>query len=604
MKKSKKAAKKKPIKQKATKKKVAKQRPAKKIANKKKAAPAGRRNRVGEAPSSEQSEQRPEEKGTPARSGVVKRKVANHEKAATGKRAGGAVTAQDLAQRQRDISISEFFTKNRHLLGFDNPRRALLAAVKEAVDNSLDACEEARKLPRVSVELREVGEDRFRVVVTDNGPGIVRAQIPKIFGKLLYGSKFHALKQTRGQQGIGISAAGMYGQITTGKPVAITSRTRRGAPAHYYEIQIDTRKNQPVIVKDASEDWEVEGRGTRVEIELEGRYQKGRYSVDAYLQQTALANPHVDVTYLPPKGDPVRFSRVVDRLPDEPKEIKPHPHGVELGALQNSLKSAKGRRLSSFLTQAFSRVSPRAAQEILAVSELKGEGKCHLLRPEEIERLHEAMGRTKLMAPPTDCLSPIGEPLILQSLAEQVKADFYTAVSRRPSVYRGNPFLVEAGLAYGGDLPTDQLVTLFRFANRVPLLFQQSACAMTEAAVRTDWRSYGLSQSRGALPTGPAVLLVHVASVWVPFTSESKEAVADYDEIVREIRLALQECGRKLGRFVSRRRKEAEADRKRSYIEKYIPYIGEALQEILSINQARRTRLEGKLKDLLERSRR
>jgi DNA topoisomerase-6 subunit B len=213
------------------------------------------------------------------------------------------------------------------------------------------------------------------------------------------------------------------------------------------------------------------------------------------------------------------------------------------------------------------------------------------------------MGQTKLMSPPTDGLSPIGEPLILKSVGEQVDADFYTAVSRRPSVYRGNPFLVEAGLAYGGDLPADQLVTLVRFANRVPLLFQQSACAISDAVVRTDWRSYGLSQSKGALPSGPAVLLVHVASVWVPFTSESKEAVADYEEIVREIRLALQECGRKLGMFVKRRKREAEAERKRSYIEKYIPTIGEALQEILSFNQTKRTRLENKLKGLLERSR-
>ncbi len=540
----------------------------------------------------------------PGKAAAAERKVAEEAAPPREKRTVKAATAQDLAQRQREISISEFFTKNRHLLGFDNPRRALLAAVKEAVDNSLDACEEARKLPEVSVELREVGEDRFRIIVTDNGPGIVRAQIPKIFGKLLYGSKFHALKQTRGQQGIGISAAGMYGQITTGKPVTITSRTRRSAPAHYYEIQIDTRKNQPIIVKDAEEAWEGEGRGTRVEIELEGRYQKGRHSVDAYLAQTALANPHVKIGYRPSKGDPAQFPRVVDSLPEEPKEIRPHPHGVELGVLQNMLKSAKGKRLSAFLGQAFCRVSSRAAQEIVAASGLKPESKCHLLRPDETERLYAALGQTKLMAPPTDCLSPIGEELILQSLSEQVEADFYTAVSRRPAVYRGNPFLVEAGLAYGGEMPADQLITLIRFANRVPLLFQQSACAISEAAIRTDWRSYGLSQSKGALPTGPVLLLVHVASVWVPFTSESKEAVADYDEIVKEIRLALQECGRKLGRFVSRRRKEAEAERKRSYIEKYIPYIGEALQEILAINQNKRTRLEGKLKDLLERSRR
>jgi DNA topoisomerase-6 subunit B len=536
--------------------------------------------------------------------GVAKRKIAASGDSGKSKAVKSAATAKDLALRQREISISEFFTKNRHLLGFDNPRRALLAAVKEAVDNSLDACEEAGRLPEISVALQEVAEDRIRILVEDNGPGIVRAQIPKIFGKLLYGSKFHALKQTRGQQGIGISAAGMYGQLTTGKPVAITSRSRPGGPAHYYEIQIDTQKNQPIIVKESEVEWDHPARGTRVEIELEGRYQKGRHSVDAYLQQTAMANPHVDIRYLPPKGEEMRFPRVVDELPEDPKEIKPHPHGVELGVLQTLLKGAKGRRLSGFLTDAFCRVSPRAAQEIIEQGDLKREAKCHLMRVEEVERLYAAMAKAKLMAPPTDCLSRIGEPLILKSLSEQIEADFYTATSRRPAVYRGNPFLVEAGLAYGGEMSADQLVTLARFANRVPLLFQQSACAITDAVVRTDWRSYGLSQSKGALPSGPAVILVHVASVWVPFTSESKEAVADYDEIVREIRLALQECGRKLGIFVKRRKREAEAERKRSYIEKYIPTIGEALQEILSFNEKKRTRLENKLKDLLERSRR
>jgi len=311
-----------------------------------------------------------------------------------GKAVKGGTTAQDLALRQREISVSEFFTKNRHLLGFDNPRRALLAAVKEAVDNSLDACEESGRLPEISVELREVAEDRIRIIVEDNGPGIVRAQIPKIFGKLLYGSKFHALKQTRGQQGIGISAAGMYGQLTTGRPVAITSRSRPGGPAHYYEIQIDTQKNQPIILKESEAEWDHPARGTRVEIELEGRYQKGRHSVDAYLQQAALANPHVDIRYLPPKGEETRFARVVDQLPEEPKEIKPHPNGVELGVLQSLLKAAKGRRLAGFLSDAFCRVSPRAAQEIIANGDIRTDTKCHLPRLEEDARLFTAMGQT------------------------------------------------------------------------------------------------------------------------------------------------------------------------------------------------------------------
>src|SRR3989344_1183279 len=158
--------------------------------------------------------------------------------------------AYELAKRQKEISVAEFFTKNRHLLGFDNKRKALLMAVKEAVDNSLDACEEARVLPEISVEIIQMSEFKYKVIIEDNGPGIVKKQIPNIFAKLLYGSKFHTMKQARGQQGIGISAAVLYGQLTTGKPARITSRTSPKQPPHYFELHINTQQNRPEIMLD------------------------------------------------------------------------------------------------------------------------------------------------------------------------------------------------------------------------------------------------------------------------------------------------------------------------------------------------------------------
>jgi DNA topoisomerase-6 subunit B len=238
-----------------------------------------------------------------------------------------------MARRQREISVAEFFTKNRHLLGFDNPRKALLTTIKEGVDNSLDACEEAGILPDIQVVIAPgTAEDRFRVAIEDNGPGIVKAQIPRIFAKLLYGSKFHRLKMSRGQQGIGISAAGMYGQLTTGKPIAITSKTSPRKPAHHYELEIDTRRNEPRILVDDTVEWPV-ARGTRVEIELEAKYQKGRQSVDEYLEQTAIANPHVSLRLTTPEGQTLEYPRGADQLPAETREFKPHPHGDELGLL-------------------------------------------------------------------------------------------------------------------------------------------------------------------------------------------------------------------------------------------------------------------------------
>jgi DNA topoisomerase-6 subunit B len=512
-------------------------------------------------------------------------------------------TAESMATRQREISVSEFFTKNRHLLGFDNPQKALLTAIKEAVDNSLDACEEAGILPTLKVDIQQLAEDRFRIAVEDNGPGIIKAQIPKIFGKLLYGSKFHTLKQARGQQGIGISAAGMYGLLTTGKSIAITSRTGPGKPAHYYEIQIDTRKNVPQVIADTVVDW-APPHGTRVEIELVGTYKRGRHSVDDYVRQTAIANPHCEIFYTFPGGDGAQhFPRGSYSLPPEPREIKPHPYGVELGALIRMMKESSARQLSVALQRAFSRVSSRVAQEICEAAQLRPNSNPHLIAVHEAERLYKAINSVKIMSPPTNCLSPIGEEQILAGLQKEIPASFYTAITRSPSVYRGNPFQVEIGMAYGGGLPAEELVDLLRFANRVPLQYQQSACGITKAVLSIDWRSYGLSQSKGALPTGPLVLFIHIASAWVPFTSESKEAIAAYPEIIRELRLALQDCGRRLSGHIRAHRRAVDEEKKRSYIEKYIPHIGIALREILGFSEKVETDLVATLKDTLELSR-
>jgi DNA topoisomerase-6 subunit B len=511
-------------------------------------------------------------------------------------------TAESIGRRQREISVAEFFQKNRHLLGFDNPAKALLTATKEAVDNSLDACEEAGILPEIAVAIEELAEDRFRLSITDNGPGIVRGQIPKVFGKLLYGSKFHILRQSRGQQGIGISAAGMYAQLTTGQPIRITSRTGRSRPAHFFEIQIDTTRNEPKVLTDREVEWDQE-HGTRVEMDIAGTYKKGRRSVDDYVVQTALANPHATVHYRPPKGDEFHRERLTSELPREPLAIRPHPYGVELGVLISMLRGTKGRTLRGALQQDFSRVSAKVAEEICRAAGLSPEVKPRSLAVAQVEALFRAIPKVKVMAPPASTIVPIGEALILEGLKQTLKADFYTSTTRPPAVYRGNPFIVEAGLAYGGDLPGEELIDLWRFANRVPLQYQQSACAITRGALTTDWRNYGMQQGKGALPAGPMVLFVHVASVWVPFTSESKEAIASYPEIIKELRLGLQEVGRRLGAFLSHRRRLAEAEQKRSYITSYIPHIGIALREILGLSKQEEERVVKTLTETLERTR-
>lgn len=546
-------------------------------------------------------------------------------------------TAESMGKAQRSISVSEFFAKNRHLLGFDNPRKALLTTVKEAVDNALDACEEAGILPVIHVVVTQVSETHFIVSVRDNGPGIVKNQIPNIFGKLLYGSKFHRLRMSRGQQGIGISAAGMYGLLTTGRPVRITSRIGKRANAHYYELKIDTRKNKPEIIRDDVVEWDGIDHGTQVEIELEAKYQRGRQSVDEYLLQTAVANPHVTFFYTAPGGREEKYAGKIGELPPIPHEVQPHPYGVELGVLIKMLQETSARSVQQFLTSEFSRVTPRVAKEIIETAAKtdgsRAGGLTVKTRPTRVDAdmakaIFTSIAETKILAPNTNCVVPIGEEQLICGLKEVVDAEFYVAASRRPAVYRGNPFVIEVGLAYGRNESKDQRqerlikeidagdtdkngnenaerqsAKVMRLANRVPLQYQQGACAIHKSVLGMNWRLYGMQQARGALPTGDLVLVIHMGSVWVPFTSESKEAIASYPEILRELRLALQECGRKLGKYIRKTVRIRQELKKHSYIEKYIPAIGEALKDILALKDKQVDKVCKDLKNILERSR-
>ncbi|MBW2977016.1 DNA topoisomerase VI subunit B [Candidatus Woesearchaeota archaeon] len=510
--------------------------------------------------------------------------------------------AIELAKKQRDISIASFFEKNRHLLGFDNPRKSLLTTIKEAVDNSLDACEEANILPEINVEVIDMQNGRFRVIVEDNGPGIVKKQIPNIFARLLYGSKFFKLSQSRGQQGIGISASVLYAQLTTGKPVRITSRIGKNYPAHYYELHIDTQNNKPEIIKEEVVEWNKE-HGTKIEMDLEGSYQKGDQSVDQYLKQTAIVNPHVAIIYTNPKAEQIIFPKASDEMPKKPMEIKPHPYGVEIGILLSMLKLSEARTLQSFLMNEFSRVGSGTAKQICENAALLPQTKPRDVSREMAEKLIEGIKKTKIIAPSVDCISPIGGDLLEKGLKKEISAEFYCATTRPCSVYRGNPFVVEAGIAYGGQQASEESIHVLRYANRVPLLYQQGACAITKSVINTAWRNYGLSQSRGALPIGPATIVISINSVWVPFTSESKEAIAHYPEIIKEIKLALQECGRKLSSYIGKKRRVQYESKKRDYIQMFIPHLGEALKELIGLKEEEEKKVEQLLLEILEKKR-
>jgi DNA topoisomerase-6 subunit B len=307
------------------------------------------------------------------------------------------------------------------------------------------------------------------------------------------------------------------------------------------------------------------------------------------------------------EGQWISWARLAHGLPKSPEEIKPHPHGVELGMLMQMLRDTESRTLRSALSEDFSRVSSQTALDICTRAGLEPKANPRRIANREVETLYKAVNDTKLMRPPTDCLSPIGEELIVAGLAKEIEAEFCTAVTRDPTVYRGNPFQVEVGIAYakpGGntDGNVDDPVRVMRFANRVPLLYMAGACAVTKAISGVNWKNYGLPQPRGGLPLGPMVIMVHIASVWVPFTSESKEAIAHYPEIIKEIGFCVQECGRRLSVHLSRRNREAEAERKRSYIEKYIPHLALGLKDVLDLSDRDEGRVVDQLKKMLERT--
>jgi DNA topoisomerase-6 subunit B len=491
-----------------------------------------------------------------------------------------------MVEELRAISVAEFFEKNRHLLGFDNPIRALLTSVKEAVDNSLDACESAKIFPEILVQIKKISETRFRIIVEDNGPGLSRKDAPGAFAQLLYGSKFQVFggKQSRGQQGIGISAAVLYSQLTTGQPARIITK-QKGKPAIVLELKIDVKTNTPIIVSESTIDWKKE-HGTRVELEMEAKYVEKRASVVEYIKETAIVNPHATITYIDPEGQKTIFKAIAKTLPKEPLFIKPHPHGIELGLLLRMLKETSARTLKSFLTTEFDKVGSGTADEILKVAGLDPKIGPKFLTLEQADKLIKAMHGTKVMSPTTTCLVPIGAELLQKSLSTEFDLEFSYAVTRAPAVYRGMPFLIEAAIGYSEkELALDQPVRIFRFANRVPLLYQQSACALTEAVTQVDWKAYGLQQSGKNIPIGPAIILIHMASVWAPFTSESKEAIAHYDEIIKETKLALQECGRALQVYLGKKHKKQLAEKKAEMFKLYSRELAEALSVLTEVKK-------------------
>ncbi len=501
--------------------------------------------------------------------------------------------AEEISSKQKQASIGEFFEKNKHFLGFDTQQRAIITAVKEAVDNSLDACEEARILPDIRVELRRTKSDEIVMISQDNGPGIPRDSIEGVFGKFLLGSRFHAIRQTRGQQGIGITGVVMYSQLTTGSKTHVISKIKSDSSAVHVDLGIDTKKNRAIKTKEMRDIWidektgEEVFHGLKITTVMKAKYQRGKKSVYQYLRMTSIVNPHASISLVvyDKEGQIIEegsWARTSNKLPRVVEEIKPHPHGIQLGTLQRMLRESTDRRMTSFLKHNFSGVSPRAAKEILRMAEVEEGRTPKRIKPEEAKEMIVAFQTVKLLKPPMDCLSPIEDLLIKKGLSKAIDSRFASTVTRSPTVSQGNPFQIEVGLVFGGDLSSEGPIEILRFANRVPLMYQQGGCLLTKALEAVNWKKYGLDQPGGSgIPKGPAAVLVHLASTNVQFTSEAKEAVSYNEEVFDEVRKAMLEVGRGLKNHLKKSSERKKAKEKFELVNIILPEISKKSSELL-----------------------
>ncbi len=508
-------------------------------------------------------------------------------------------------------STAEYFAKNLQQVGFSSPTKAVLTTLKEAVDNSLDACEEHGILPDLYVEIQKIGvgssknTDLIKVVVEDNGPGIEEKDLAKVYGEYLASSKFGKGQCSRGQQGIGISAATTWAQITNAKGVVVISKTKNMRKAIKAQVDVDIKSNTGVLKNKESLDWN-KPHGVRCEFLMDGRIQlNGDGGLVTYMEGTVLLNPHLSVTFKLAENDKQTIDRVTNVSPEIPESTLPHPHTFKLGEFITHATLFGKTSLSNFLKTGFSRVTDQPLKDFVK----NGMPKALLDKPitslnqEQFKQVFTAVQNTELMAPSTKSVLTVGEDSLSKSIGRLGEIDFFAVMTRKPRICDFKPVVVEVALARfkNRNQDTDGPVQLLRFANRVPLQFDKSGCAITWAIESVNWKSYGLQQPKDSLPVGPYVFAVSVVSPFIKFKNASKETIDASEELVAEIRLALIQAGQKLSRHINKEFKEADLERKLAHIEQFGPILVEKLAFLVGANEARRKRAEEGLKKILGR---
>lgn len=508
-------------------------------------------------------------------------------------------------------STAEYFAKNLQQVGFSSPLKAVLTTLKEAVDNSLDACESAGILPDLEVLVAKVGTgstkntDLIKIVVEDNGPGIDGDDLAKVFGEYLASSKFGRGQCSRGQQGIGISAATTWAQMTNAKGVNVISKTKNMRKAVRAQVDVDIKTNNGILRNKETIDWD-KPHGTRVEFVMDGRIQlNGDGGLVTYIEGTILVNPHLTIKYKLADGEWVKIERVSTDVPEVPEATLPHPHTFKLGEFITHATLYGKISLSKFLKTGFSRVSDQSLKDFIKNGMPKNllEKSITSLTDEEFKKVFSAVQATELMAPSTKSVLTVGEEALSKSIQRLGEIDFFSVVTRKPSICDFKPVVVEVALArfISRQMENDSPVQLLRFANRVPLQFDKSGCAITWAIESVNWKAYGLQQPKDSLPLGPYVFAVSIVSPFIKFKNASKETIDASEELVEEIRRAAIQAGQKLSRHIKKEFKEADLERKLAHIEQFGPILVEGLAKIVGAPEARKKKAEEGLRKLLGR---
>lgn len=494
----------------------------------------------------------------------------------------GVRKAEEIFKDFKAQSISEFFKKNAAMLGYTGKIRSLTTIVHEGVTNALDACEEVGILPDIFIRISEMGNEHYRVVMEDNASGIPIEYIPQVFGRMLAGSKAHRNIQSRGQQGIGVSGAVMFSQVTTGKPTTVVTSTGSDTVIKA-NVQLDVKRNIGEIVSKEKIPNSWGWRGTIISLEAKGvLYNKSRYSPYNYLRMTSIANPHAKITFVEPDGTRILFERSTTTVPRPPKPIKPHPYGISPDDLLTMAGRSDKTKMGAFLEKEFVRISAAKVSEIESVSSVSMKMNPTRLSWADAEAIVKAFSSVKFFAPPTEGLQPIGADETEKGIMSTLSPEFSYTLTRPPQTYKGGiPFVIEVGIAYGGKAGKSG-VEIIRYANRTPLIFDQGGCAITDAVKSVDWKRYGIRD----LEKVPMTVFINLVSTHVPYTSAGKQAVASEDEIYAEIRNTLMEGGRALSRHLSGKRKLYEKRTKMNTLLKYVPETAKALAMLTEKDEA------------------